>query len=136
MSIYHSTILSLLQENGSPSADGQEYRSAGFRQSTSCEDQLLSHKLNVSSIGETPNPVTPTASARATSRQSKRKLLDSIAEPPPLSPLPSSIPASVRKEFKRPRQVGTPGNVRLEPRNSVDNLESTARTRYQFKHDR
>jgi len=108
------TVESTDRENGSPILSGQEYRLAGFGQSTSCDGHALSRKLNVSNIEDPNNPVTPTASARTTSRQSKRKLLDSIAEPPPLSPLPSSIPASVRREFKRPRQVGMPGNVRLE----------------------
>ena len=107
-------ILSLFQENGSSSLNGQEYRFAGLSQSTSCDEHTLSHKLNASSVEEPANLVTPSVSAHTKSKQSKRKLLDSIAEPPPLSPLPSSIPASVRREFKRPRQVGTPGNVRLE----------------------
>jgi len=101
------------QENGSPSVSGQEYRLAGFSRSTSGENDTLLLKLNVSSVDEPANLVTPGACAHTKSRQSKRKLLDSIAEPPPLSPLPSSIPASVRREFKRPRQVGMPGNVRL-----------------------
>ncbi|XP_068719868.1 breast cancer type 2 susceptibility protein-like isoform X2 [Montipora capricornis] len=44
-------------------------------------------------------------SSRALDRQVKRKLLDSIAEPPPLLPLHSPIPVSVRRDFKRPRSL-------------------------------
>ena len=88
---------------------------AGFTQSAdgNCDNENV-HESHRRSFEEHSNLAVTSESTRAKSRQAKRKLLDSMAEPPPLSPLPSSIPASVRREFKRPRQVGSPGNVRLE----------------------
>ena len=48
------------------------------------------------------------------SRQCKRKMLESIPEPPPLSPLACAVSAGARKEFKRPRQVTNGVPVREE----------------------
>ena len=87
-----------LQENCS-SANAEESSLAHFGQPSFTEPLSLS--------------VTNTTSS-AKSRQAKRKLLDSIPEPPPLSPLPSSIPASVRREFKRPGRVQKRGTLRLK----------------------
>ena len=39
--------------------------------------------------------------------QLKRRKLDLIATPPPLSPLPNALSDSVRKEFKAPRRILT-----------------------------
>ncbi|KAJ7376332.1 Breast cancer 2, early onset [Desmophyllum pertusum] len=98
-----NTLDSTGKENCSSFSD-QEYRV----QSASCNDHVVSNKSRVSSFEESADLATPSVSTRTTS---KRKLLDSFAEPPPLSPLPSSIPASVRREFKRPRQVGSPAHL-------------------------
>ena len=86
------------------SANAEESSLANFGQPSFTEPLSLS--------------VTNTTSSTK-SRQAKRKLLDSIPEPPSLSPLPSSIPASVRREFKRPGQFGKRGTLWLEQREFI-----------------
>ncbi|KAL9974012.1 hypothetical protein ACROYT_G020541 [Oculina patagonica] len=112
-----SNVMDSLHSSGkenSSTFNGQDHRLVGLAQSKPCSDHVVLTQSSVSSLEEPARQATSSASAHPKSRPTKRKLLDSIAEPPPLSPLPSSIPASVRREFKRPRHVGRPGNVHLE----------------------
>ena len=39
--------------------------------------------------------------------QSKRRKLELLGDPPPLSPIPNALPTSVRKAFQVPRRVKT-----------------------------
>lgn len=109
---------SLCQNNGFISSKAKEVLHSSGKEigpnllapPSSCVDVKVSHQSDDPSL-ETPDPATHKVNSRAKRTRSKRKLLESIPEPPPLSPLPSLIPASVRREFKKPRRAENQGNI-------------------------
>ncbi|PFX24656.1 Breast cancer type 2 susceptibility protein-like [Stylophora pistillata] len=89
---------------------GKEIGPSLLSRPSSCIDVKVSHQSDDPSL-EIPNQAAHEVNPGEKLRHSKRKLLESIPEPPPLSPLPNLIPASVRREFKKPRRAESSGNI-------------------------
>lgn len=89
---------------------GKEIGPSLLSRPSSCIDVKVSHQSDDPSL-EIPNQAAHEVNPGEKLRHSKRKLLESIPEPPPLSPLPNLIPASVRREFKKPRRAESSENI-------------------------
>ena len=55
----------------------------------------------------TPRQIENTLQSRKRLLVSKRRKLELLGDPPPLSPIPNALPVSVRKAFQVPRRIKT-----------------------------